>query len=57
MPEFTQEELLHLKNEVLCALTAWHNIPSEAVADAVIGHLYEKFAVRFGLDPLEGATR
>jgi hypothetical protein len=55
--DFTEEELVHLKNEVLCCLLAWHNVPSEEVADALIGHLYEKFAVRFGIDPLEGARK
>lgn len=53
-PDFTEEELIHLKNEVLCCLLAWHNIPSEPVADALIGHLYDKFAVRFGINVLEG---
>jgi hypothetical protein len=53
-PDFTEEELIHLKNEVLCCLLAWHNVHSEEVADALIGHLYEKFAVRFGINVLEG---
>jgi hypothetical protein len=53
-PDFTQEELIHLKNEILCVLVAYHQVPSEQVADALIGHLYDKFAVRFGINPLEG---
>lgn len=50
----TEEELIHLKNEVLACLLAYHQVPSEQVADALMGNLYEKFSVRFGINPLEG---
>lgn len=50
-PEFTLEELEALKKEVFYSLCAYHNVPSKQVGEALICNLYNKYALRFGLNP------